>query len=239
MNCPNCGAETNDSICPVCGAALDGGSGFTLAGNDQPQRGADASYGGDVQQNAYGAPEYENYQQPFQNDQMPQKKKSGMGAAIGIIIALVVVAAVAVVLFLFVFNNGPKKSKDLVDQFMTGIEEGDTDKIVDLVDSDCVGESDVQTLSDGFALLKSMGIEYTMDYEITSTEKANKATIESMCEGLYGDEDVAKDVKSAYICEVDYTMEMSYLGETESQDDTMSLICYKKDGKWYVGGTVE
>lgn len=40
MNCPNCGAETNDSICPVCGAALDGGSGFTLAGNDQPQQGA-------------------------------------------------------------------------------------------------------------------------------------------------------------------------------------------------------
>ncbi len=65
MNCPNCGAETNDSICPVCGAALDGGSGFTLAGNDQPQQGAEASYSEDVQQNAYGAPEYENYQQPI------------------------------------------------------------------------------------------------------------------------------------------------------------------------------
>ena len=27
--------------------------------------------------------------------------------------------------------------------------------------------------------------------------------------------------------------------ETETEDDKMSLICYKKGGKWYIGGTVE
>ena len=44
-------------------------------------RGAEASYSEDVQQNAYGAPEYENYQQPFQTDQMPQKKKIRHGCS--------------------------------------------------------------------------------------------------------------------------------------------------------------
>lgn len=34
MNCPNCGAETNESVCPVCGAAVGTSGGFKLAGND-------------------------------------------------------------------------------------------------------------------------------------------------------------------------------------------------------------
>ena len=68
---------------------------------------------------------------------------------------------------------------------MTGIEEADSDKIVDLVDPDCVAESDVQTLSDSFALLKSMGIEYTIDYEITSTEKSKQSNDrEHVCRSL-------------------------------------------------------
>ena len=30
MNCPNCGAETNESVCPVCGAAVGTSGGFKL-----------------------------------------------------------------------------------------------------------------------------------------------------------------------------------------------------------------
>lgn len=51
-----------------------------------------------------------------------------------------------------------------------------------------------------------------------------------MCEGLYGDTSVASKVRCAYICDVDYTMTINYLGETETEDDKMSLICYKKGG---------
>jgi len=257
MNCPNCGAETNGSVCPVCGAAVGGNAGFQLAGNEQqaagtpygaqPQQGMgmDPQYGGPQYQgdpmqngyagNAYDAPGFDNgtgYQQP------PKKKKSGVGAVIGIIVALAVIAAA--VIFLFSGSlGGAKKSKELVDQFMTGIEEADTDKIVSLVDEDCVADNDVETLSSSFELLKSMGIEYTVDYKITSTEKANRATIKNMCESLYGDASAASKVKCAYICDVDYSMTMSYLGETQTEDDKMSLICYKKGGKWYIGGTVE
>ena len=46
-------------------------------------------------------------------------------------------------------------------------------------------------------------------------------------------------LQQEYICDVDYTMTINYLGETETEDDKMSLICYKKGGKWYIGGTVE
>ena len=123
--------------------------------------------------------------------------------------------------------------------FMTGIEEADTAKVVSLVDKECVADNDVATLSSSFELLTSMGVEYSIDYKITSTEKANRATIKNMCEGLYGDTSVASKVRCAYICDVDYTMTINYLGETETEDDKMSLICYKKGGKWYIGGTVE
>ena len=259
MNCPNCGAETNGSVCPVCGAEVGTSGGFTLAGNDQSQQPENAAYGAQPQQgmgmdpqyggsqyqgdpmqngyagNAYGTPGFDTgagYQQP------PKKKKSGAGAVIGIIVALAVIAAA--VIFLFSGSlGGAKKSKKLVDQFMTGIEEADTDKIVSLVDEDCVADNDVATLSSSFELLTSMGVEYSIDYKITSTEKANRATIKNMCEGLYGDTSVASKVRCAYICDVDYTMTINYLGEKETEDDKMSLICYKKGGKWYLGGTVE
>ena len=165
MNCPNCGAETNESVCPVCGASVSTSGGFKLAGNDQPQQpegvtydaqpqqgmGMDPQYGGSQYQgdpmqngyagNAYDAPGFDNgavYQQPV------KKKKSGVGAVIGIIVALVVIAAA--VIFLFSGSiGGAKKSKKLVDDFMTGIEEADTAKIVSLVDKECVADNDVAT----------------------------------------------------------------------------------------------
>lgn len=288
MNCPNCGAETDEAVCPVCGATVSGeAGGFKLAGAEQPEAGGlklageeqpkmGNPFGGQPQQepgvntqaqygetqyngasqfagNQYGgAPQYQGdpmqngyaedpYGMPAYNQpayQQPPKKKSGVGVVVGIIVAFAVFAAV--IIFLFSGSiGGAKKSKELIDQFMTGIEEADTDKIVSLVDKDCVGDNDVETLSSSFELLKSMDIEYSVDYKITSTEKANRATIKNMCEGIYNDESVAGKVKCAYICDVDYSITMSYLGETETQDDKMSLICYKKGGKWYIGGTVE
>ena len=139
------------------------------------------------------------------------------------------------------YNHFPSKQAifDAIVESTAARYEADTDKIVSLVDEDCVADNDVETLSSSFELLTSMGVEYSIDYKITSTEKANRATIKNMCEGLYGDTSVASKVRCAYICDVDYTMTINYLGETETEDDKMSLICYKKGGKWYIGGTVE
>lgn len=70
MNCPNCGAETNESVCPVCGAAVGTSGGFALAGNDQPQQPENAAYGAQPQQGMgmdpqYGGPQYQG--DPMQN----------------------------------------------------------------------------------------------------------------------------------------------------------------------------
>lgn len=58
MNCPNCGAETNESVCPVCGAAVGTSGGFALAGNDQPQQPENAAYGAQPQQGMGMDPQY-------------------------------------------------------------------------------------------------------------------------------------------------------------------------------------
>ena len=137
------------------------------------------------------------------------------------------------------FECGELISSKLVDQFMSGIKEADTDKIVSLVDSKCVSDNDIETLSNSFELLQSMGVEYTIDYKITSSQKADEEDIKDVCETLYNDASEAGKINCAYICDVDYTMTINYLGETETEDDKMSLICYKKGGKWYIGGTVE
>lgn len=96
MNCPNCGAETNESVCPVCGAAVGTSGGFKLAGNDQPQQPEGVTYDAQPQQGMgmdpqYGGPQYQG--DPMQNgyagnaygtayQQPTKKKKSGVGAVI-------------------------------------------------------------------------------------------------------------------------------------------------------------
>jgi hypothetical protein len=180
-----------------------------------------------------------DYQQPYMPASTPEPKKSKGGLIAAIVAAVIVIAAVAAVLAFVVFGeNGEKKSKQVVDTYMTGLAEADSDKIASVVDPKCTSEDELQQVADAFEMLKSMGIEYTLDYKIVSVEEASTSEIKSMCEGIYDDESVAADIKSAYICDVEYTMNMTYLGESESEEDSFSLICYKKDGTWYVGGTM-
>lgn len=256
MNCPNCGAETNETICPVCGANVGAGmnnpyqqpnmnGGYQQTGmgadlnNGYQQPNMGASMNNSYQQPNMGADMNNGYQQPYMPASAPEPKKSKGGLIAAIVAAVIVIAVIASVLVFAVFGgNGEKKSKKVIDTYMTGLAEADSDKIASVVDPDCINEDDLQSVADAFEMLKSMGIEYTLDYKIVSTEKATDEEIKSMCEGIYDDESVAKDIKLAYICDVEYTMNMTYLGESESEDDSFSLICYKKDGKWYVGGTM-
>ena len=99
-----------------------------------------------------------------------------------------------------------------VNKFMSGIEEADTDKIVSLVDSKCVSDNDIETLSSSFEVLQSMGVEYTRDYKITSSKKADEEDIKDVCETLYNDASEADKINCAYICDVDFSITMSYLG---------------------------
>ena len=127
-----------------------------------------------------------------------------------------------------------QEAENLVNKFMNGLAESDTDKIVEIIDADCKETNDdIEEIANSFEFISTSGIEYTIDYSIKSTEKASEEIIEDMCEKLYGSNDVG--VTEAYICEVYYSMTMEYLDETETENNTMCLICYKKDGKWYLG----
>lgn len=260
--CPLCGASIAAAADSFAGDQTmqnetDGGfkmvendntsdGGFKLAGNDNVN--PSGSYEQPVQNtNPYGAPMMNEYSDLESNpydmssmgngsSQTPRKKSSG--GIIGVIVAIVVVAAALLWFFLF-REDGVKKSKEIVDVFMTAIEEGDTDKIASVVDPECVEDEEIEALSSAFAMLKTLGVDYTMDYEITKTEKTSDGMIKSMCGSIYGDAGVAKKIKSAYTLSVTYTMDMSYMGESESQSDSMELVCYKKDGKWYIGGYMQ
>ncbi len=249
MRCPNCGTEASGSVCPLCGASLgaaetngmqvEGGadSGFKLSGMNM-NAAAPGATGPDAQPvDDYSDFDNQPYQYNADNMQAP-KKKSAAGVIIGVIVAVVVIAAALVWFFVF-REDGAKKSEELIKTYMEAIAAGDTDAIVSVVDPDCVEGGEVEELTAAFSMLASLGIEYTIDYDITNTEKASEGTIKNMCGSLYNDTSVAKDIKMAYICSVDCTMTMSYMGETETQDEDMDLICYKKDGEWYIGGYME
>lgn len=247
MSCPNCGCETNEPVCPVCGTQLAEpqnvtGGGMSLKtempqgsgvyAGDQTAQGMDPFMGNQMN-NDMGAP----YGEPTPYVSQPPKK-SGVGAALGIIIALVLVA-VAAVIFVVLPMTGKKGAKQAIEKYMDGIAEGDTNKITEIIDPDSINGEDLEELATAFESLKAMGIEYTVTYDIKSGRKAKSPEIKSMCDMVYSDEAVSKDVKGAWIFDVEYTMEVSALGETQTETDSFYLISYKKDGKWYVGGTME
>lgn len=248
MKCPNCGTEASGSICPLCGASLGAevtndmqmagaDNGFKLSGMDMNAATPGATGPNAQPMNDYSDLDMDNQPYQFNAGNMQAPKKS-YGGIIGAIVAIVVVAAVLVWFFVF-REDGVKKSEQLVKDYMEAIESGDTDAIVKVVDPDCIKNEEVDQLTQSFALLESLGMEYTLDYDITKTEKASSGAIKSMCGSLYDDAGVAKKIKKAYICSVDCTMTMSYLEETETQEQHMDLICYKKDGEWYVGGYMQ
>ncbi len=272
MNCPNCGAETNEAICPVCGMnlgntnaeAVTAPAGENMQGIQDEAQGV-AGQDMNMQQNPYGAPDMNMQQNPYgdqgmnMNGDQPQmggygeapygmpdmnvdyqqtgqvyEGKTNAGKIAGIIVGVVIVAIIAIVALGMV---GAGKGKKVVENFLDGMSECDTDKMLEDIDPDSYDDSDVEEIVYTFELIEAWGIELTIDYDIVSQEKADSDFIEEMSEEIYGDSDVG--IKKAYIYEVEYTMTMTYDGETESEEDTMYLVAYKLDGEWYLGGTAE
>ncbi len=187
----------------------------------------------------YGMPDMNGaYLQPM-GYQETAPKKSNTGKIIGIIAGAVVVVIALIVVGALLIFGGIKKSEEIIDEFMIGMAEGNTDKMVGYMDPDCYDDSDVEYLADSFKTIEDYGMEYAVDYEIVGTEKASDSLIEEMCESLYDDADVADDVSKAYVTEVNYTATITFYGETKSDEQTIYLICYKKDGEWYLGGSAE
>lgn len=256
MKCPICGTEASGDVCPLCGTSLaadqtnnvqeegnGAAGGFKLQGMEinKEAPGATGPYASpasndfsDLENEPYNV---SNTDYKYNSASQATYKKSSSGGIVSLIIALVVVAAVLVWFFVF-REDGVKKSKELIEQYVTSMEAGDIDSLVELVDPDCIKDGEVEEVAQAFTLLKSLGMEYTVDYTINSTEKASEGLVKSMCGNLYNDASKAKKVKKAYVCDITLTINMSYLGESESQTQDQKLICYKMGNKWYIGGYV-
>ncbi len=246
MICPVCGAETSGDVCTSCGARLGGTSSFTLSGN-QPVGAAAPTYN-DMQQpmDAYSDLNDQPYNAsmngyPSYPVQPPKKSKSGLIS--GIVVLVIILAAVAGVgINILQSKKAVRECEKVIDTYMAGLQEADVDKVISTVDpesNEVLDDDSLTTLTSTFTMLKSMGVEYTIEYSILSHEKASESEIKGMCASAYGDAGMSKEVKRAYIFEVEMTMEASYLGQTENSTETQDMICYEKDGHYYIGGVRE
>lgn len=46
-------------------------------------------------------------------------------------------------------------------------------------------------------------------------------------------------MKKGYVVPVRGTIMLTYDGQTSPYEMDMDIICYEKDGEWYLGGTVD
>lgn len=228
MNCPNCGNNMDQpGQCPVCGTMVGG---YNLAQDTpvQPQpdmqnQGFDPSFGGDM-----GV-----YQMDPSMTTAPAKK-----SPVGKIIAIIaIVAVIAVGAFFVIKFVGGGNGKSQVEAFLKGLSDMDADAIAKTVDPDVTDDEEIDSLTQSFALMEGMGIELEITYDIGDAKKGDKTLIESIKDELYDGEDVK--ISEAYVYDCTVNVKASYMGESQDEDENMQLVAYKKDGKWYVGGTAE
>lgn len=234
MNCPNCGNSMDQpGQCPVCGTMVGG---FSLAQDTpvQPQQpqpdmqnqgfdpSFDPSFGGDM-----GA-----YQ--MNTGMTAPDKKSPVGKIIAII---AIVAVIAVGAFFVIKFVGGGKGKSQVEAFLKGLSDLDAEAIAKTVDPAVTDDEEIDSLTQTFELMQGMGVDIEITYTVGDAEKGDDELIQSIKEELYDGEDVK--ISTAYVYDCTLNIKASYLGETQDEDQDMPLVAYKKDGKWYVGGTAE
>ncbi len=208
-----------------------------------------------MQQNPYLNQGMDMYQNTY-GDMHKAKSKSKIGKKGGLIVGIIFLLAVVVIAVVLLSDNGVKKSEKIVDNFMTSMLEGDTDEMVSDIDTNCDNKVDVEYWANVFDFINMIeelvsivwptgtsmfeviqDYIITSDYKIIETVKASDSTIEEMCEDLYEDKDVVDDISQAYVSEVEYSITFSVLGLEIPLEGNIYIICYKKNGEWYLGGT--
>ena len=225
MYCSNCGAEIEGEVCPVCGMKMPqtytqqaemyyGNQPNQQAGmyyNGQPNQQAGMYY--NSQPNQQAAMYYENSSAQqiipdYGNQPQKQKKKSKAGLIIGFAAGiLVLVIAAVIIYFKSDFYIGPKESERLVNEVMTAygsINDADIDNVLKCIDESGTGTNMVTDMIENLEYIESIGIHYSFDYEIQSIEKADKDTIEDLCDNLYEESKVFDKIKAAFVCRTEY-----------------------------------
>lgn len=253
-NCNICGAEipAGATSCPVCGAPVkeETGSMYKLSGGDDmtggiydrnqnlDPMGFDPAAGDNFGSFGASSSSFGAGSMPSGGYAEPARVKSKSGAIVAIV--LVLLCAVGVGAY-FILNNLLSSPKKVAQEFMEAFEDYDTDKLASLFPAELATDNDVQQLKTMFEMYKSYGIKIKFKntkYDVSkpydkSSIKYLESTLRDEGYNLDGKMDQVKTVK------IDCTMELTYLGETESEKYSITFVCAKIDGDWKIIGALQ
>ena len=159
-------------------------------------------------------------------DELAKEKKEKVAIAL----SAVLLAVIVVVVYLAVtrLSTGKSKSIKLVDTYMSGLENTDVDKVKSVMDRKAVDDDSINTLVKIFETYNENGIQYTLEYTTAEGREASPKELDAVSQALYSKTADKAGVKM-----------LTYDGQTSPYEMDMDIICYEKDGEWYLGGTVD
>ncbi len=170
---------------------------------------------------------------------MEESRKEGK-KKLFIALGAIVLAVIVVVTYIVVKKNitGKSESEDLIKTYMEGLEEADLDKVESVMDPDTIDSDSSKDLVTVFQTYKENNIEYTVSYTMGDGHVAESGDLAAVSRTVYGKTQKEAGISKGYVIPVTGTIMMTFQGQTSPYDLDMDIICYEKDGEWYLGGTV-
>lgn len=170
---------------------------------------------------------------------MEESRKEGK-KKLFIALGAIVLAVIVVVIYIVVKKNmtGKSESEDLIKTYMEGLEEADLDKVESVMDPDTIDSDSSKDLVTVFQTYKENNIEYTVSYTMGDGHVAEYGDLAAVSSTVYGKTQKEAGISKGYVIPVTGKIMMTFQGQTSPYDLDMDIICYEKDGEWYLGGTV-
>ncbi len=170
---------------------------------------------------------------------MEESRKEGK-KKLFIALGAIVLAVIVVVIYIVVRKNmtGKSESEELIKTYMEGLEEADLDKVESVMDPDTIDSDSSKDLVTVFQTYKENNIEYTVSYTMGDGHVAESGDLAAVSSTVYGKTQKEAGISKGYVIPVTGKIMMTFQGQTSPYDLDMDIICYEKDGEWYLGGTV-
>lgn len=170
---------------------------------------------------------------------MEESRKEGK-KKLFIALGAIVLAVIVVVIYIVARKNmtGKSESEDLIKTYMEGLEEADLDKVESVMDPDTIDSDSLKNLVTVFQTYKENNIEYTVSYTMGDGHVAESSDLAAVSSTVYGKTQKEAGISKGYVIPVTGKIMMTFQGQTSPYDLDMDIICYEKDGEWYLGGTV-
>lgn len=170
---------------------------------------------------------------------MEESRKEGK-KKLFIALGAIVLAVIVVVIYIVARKNmtGKSESEDLIKTYMEGLEEADLDKVESVMDPDTIDSDSSKNLVTVFQTYKENNIEYTVSYTMGDGYVAESSDLAAVSSTVYGKTQKEAGISKGYVIPVTGKIMMTFQGQTSPYDLDMDIICYEKDGEWYLGGTV-